>query len=127
METKMAETVHFQLDNEDDADQVVDEINELGAQASIEDVEGIVPLAVLLAVVIPPGAALLAKVVNRIVERWRKVGVLIDARDVRPPVVQKLPGTPFGTVVILTKDGQRSERSDIAEEDLGDYVSKALG
>ena len=112
---------------EGDPDEVAGELQALGAEAAVEAPKGIVPLAVALLVVIPPGLALLASVTNRIVERWRRNGVLIDARKDGPPEVSPLPGTPYGTVVILSRDGDRNERSDLPEENLGDYIAKAIG
>jgi hypothetical protein len=112
---------------EGEPDVIAEELRGLGAQADIEVPKGIVPLAVALVVVIPPGVALLGSVFNRILERWRRNGVMIDAREDGPPEVRPLPGTPFGTVLILSRDGDRSERSDLPEDNLSDYIAKAVG
>lgn len=88
-------------------------------------VQPLLPIAVLLAVVIPPGAALLAKVVNDIVHSWKGQGVLIDASG-SEPVVKPMPGTPYGTIVIVKGDKEVT-RSDLPGEDVSKYVAAALG
>lgn len=125
----MSDEMRFYLGFEDEADAaaaeaIASDVNELGGQAELLRDQQFLPVPVLLAIVIPPGVGLLASVFHRIFERSQP-GVLIDARgeDLK---VTALKGTPFGTVVILAGEDDKVERSDIAEADVGEYISKAL-
>lgn len=109
------------------ADPVRDAIQQDGAEAEIKEEPGLLPLAVLLVVAIPPGLALLVKVVNRVVHGWKDHGIVIDARGTGAPRTIGDKSLPHGTVIILTRDGDKSERTELPEERLSDYVSAALG
>jgi hypothetical protein len=111
----------------EEAEEVARDLKAAGARTETTEEPGLLPLAVLLVVAIPPGAALLVRVVDRIVHGWRDHGILIDARGTGEPAVIKNTDLPYGTVVILTRDGEKAERSDLAEDDLSKYVSAALG
>jgi hypothetical protein len=101
-------------------------VEQQGGTAEVTDEKGILPLAILLALVIPPGVGLLAQVINRIVHSWRDHGVLIDARGTGAPTLIKENSLPYGTVVILTRDGEQSSRSDLPEIDLSTYIGAAV-
>ena len=75
---------------------------------------------------IPPGLALLAEVVNNVVHSWRDHGVVIDARGTGDPVIHEEKSLPFGTIVILTRDGDTAKRTDLPEVDVGKYIAAAL-
>jgi hypothetical protein len=99
-----------------------------GVQVSEEpppDDQGILPLVALLVVLVPPGLALLTKVVNEVVHSWKGHGVLLDATSDKP-LVKPMPGTPYGTIVILSKNGEQATRTDIAGEDLSKYIGAAI-
>lgn len=74
---------------------------------------------------VPPGLALLTKVVNEVVHSWRGHGVLLDATGDKP-AVNPMPGTPYGTIVILSKDGEQATRTDLAGEDVSRYIGAAI-
>ena len=115
------------MESSDEAQTMRDDIVREGGSAEVkEEGEGVLPVAVLLWVAIPPGLALLAQVVDRIVHGWRDDGTLIDAREDGPAKISKQDGLPFGTVIILTKDGEESKRTDLSEVDVATYVGKAL-
>lgn len=99
-----------------------------GVEASEEappDDQGFLPLAALLVVLVPPGLALLTKVINEVIHSWKGHGVLLDATGDKP-VVKPMPGTPYGTIVILSKDGERAARTDLAGEDVSKYIGAAI-
>jgi hypothetical protein len=113
--------------SKDEADKAVSLLQADGVEASVDTSDvGFLPVAVLLALVIPPGAALLAKVVNRIVHEWREHGILIDARGTGAPVIIESNGIPYGVINILTRDGDEVEHSLLPEEDLSKYVAAAV-
>ncbi len=126
----MAETglqIGINFDSEDDARALADDIRAQGASAQLEPGAGLLPLGVLLWIVIPPGIGLLALVANRIAHSWLDHGTLIDARGDGPVQVVEQKGLDYGTVVLLTRDGDRSERSDLPDgSSVGDYIGKAL-
>ena len=110
-----------------DAGSLADDLRAMGADVVDETRRSALPSTETLLVVVS-GAALLAEVVNRIVHSWRdKHGTLIDARGVGDPRVRSLPSAPFGTVVVLSGDDDRVERSDLPPSTVGEYIAKALG
>ena len=110
----------------EDAQALAADVNKHGGSAEVADEKGILPLAVLLVIVIPPGIGLLAQVINRIVHSWRDHGVVIDARGVGAPTISKDNSLPFGTVIVLTRDGEMSKRSDLDDVDLSKYIGEAV-
>jgi hypothetical protein len=114
------------LESEADAQAIATEVNQLGGSAKRTDEKGILPLVVVLAVVLPPGIAILANVINHIVHSWRDHGVLIDARGTGAPSFAQSSSIPYGTVIILTRDGETSKRTDIADVDLSKYIAEAV-
>lgn len=76
------------------------DVERQGGKTEIREEKGILPLAVLLCVVIPPGVALLATVASRIAQTWKRCGILVDARGTGAPVVAQELALPYGTVVI---------------------------
>ncbi len=121
--------VAFDRQDEEEANALASKIQsehgDDGVTAEIQENAGFLPLLVLLAIVVPPGIALLTVTISRVIERWKRHGVLIDARGPKV-VVQDLPGTPFGTVAIVTGKDEKFERSDISEEDLSKYIGAAV-
>jgi hypothetical protein len=115
------------LESVDEARTLAVDVRNQGGSAEITEEPGLLPLPVLLAVVIPPGIALLAIVMDRIVHNWRGRGVLIDARGDGPPRISKEADLPYGTVVILTRKGDESHRSDLPTEKLGEYLAQSIG
>lgn len=109
-----------------EAKAIAAEIEQYGGSADVHEEKGILPLAVVLAVVIPPGVGLLALVINRIVHSWRDHGVIIDARGSGAPTIIEERSLPYGTVVILSRDGDKSKRSDLSEMELSKYISEAV-
>ncbi len=110
-----------------EADAFAADLQAQGASTQIEEHPHILPAAILLWVVVPPAIGLLAYVGNRIAKTWFDHGTLIDARGTGVPVVVKQDGLPYGTVVILTRDGDKSQRTDLPDEDsVSEYISKAL-
>lgn len=109
-----------------DADTIAGEVRSQGGGAEITDEPGLLPVGVLLAIVIPPGAAILAVVINRIIHSWVDHGTLIDARGTGAPRITEEPALDAGTVVILTRDGDKSERSNLSEDTASEYIGKAL-
>ena len=93
----------------EEAEAFAADIEQKGGKAEIREEKGILPLAILLWVVVPPGVALLATVANRIAHTWVDCGALIDARGTGRPTIRKERGLPYGTVVIITRDGETSE------------------
>lgn len=110
----------------EEAQAIAADVEQQGGTAEVSDEKGILPLLILLVVVIPPGLGVLALVINRIVHSWHDHGVLIDARGTGAPTLIKDSSLPYGTVVILTRDGQQSSRSDLAEMDLSKYIGAAM-
>jgi uncharacterized membrane protein YgcG len=98
-----------------------------GVETELRKDPGLFPLAVLLVIAIPPGIALLAKVVDKIIHGWTDHGILIDARGDGAPRTQKDKSLPFGTVVILTRDGDEAKRTDLPDDkEVSNYVGAAL-
>lgn len=97
-----------------------------GGEVLVEEEAGLLPLAVLLAVVLPPGIALVALTLNDIVHSWKDRGTVIDARGEGDPKISASKGLPYGTIVILTRDGDEAKRSDLAPTDVGAYLASAL-
>ncbi len=97
-----------------------------GADADIEEEPGLLPLAVLLVVTIPPGLVLLITVIDRVIHGWRDHGIVVDARGTGAPRIMRERDLPYGTVVILTRDGDQAKRTDLAPDKLSDYLSGAL-
>jgi hypothetical protein len=121
--------VHFVVEVEgSDASAVAADVNAAGAVAELkyDGTAEVLPLLVPLLIAIPPGLGILATVVNRIVHSWKDHGAVIDARGDGPPAVARSNDLPHGTVVILTRDGDRSERTDLPDEKLSDYIAAAL-
>jgi len=110
----------------EEAQAIAAHVEQEGGSAEFTEERGLLPLAIVLIVVIPPGAALLALVINRIIHSWRDHGVLIDARGTGAPAIVKETSLPYGTVVILTRDGEQSRRSDLPEIDLAKYIESAV-
>ncbi len=108
---------------------LADEVTAEGGVAELPTggTEEVLPLLVLLAVAIPPGLGILATVVNKIVHSWKDHGTVLDARGDGPPVIAKADDLPHGTVVILTRDGDKAQRTDLPTDKLSDYVAAALG
>jgi hypothetical protein len=102
---------------------VRDDLRARGATADLKQEPGLLPLAVLLAVTIPPGAALLLPVIERVIDNWKHHGILIDARGTGEPRIVEQRDLPYGTVVTLTRAGDEVTRSDLPTEKLSDYVS----
>src|SRR5215510_8461921 len=71
-----------------EADTVAAQIRAEGVNTEVKEEPGLLPLPVLLIVGIPPGVALLAKVVDRIVHGWKGHGTLIDARGTSPAIIK---------------------------------------
>lgn len=126
----MAETnleVGINFESEAEAQAFAAEIRAKGGSAEISSEPGLLPIGILLWVVIPPGLGLLALVANKIAHSWLDHGTLIDARGEGPAQVVKQDGLPYGTVVILSRDGDKSERSDLPDDSsVSDYIGKAL-
>lgn len=121
--------IEIQLDlaTSEEAESLAESIRREGGKAEIRSEKGILPLAVLLVVAIPPGLALLALVAHHIVITWRDCGVIIDARGTGAPTVRKEKGVPYGTVVILTRDNDKAQRSDLPNEvDLAKYIEAVM-
>jgi hypothetical protein len=118
--------LRLNLESVEDARAIAAEVEQQGGTAEVTEEKGILPLAVLLVVVMPPGISLLALVVNRIVHSWTDHGVVIDARGTGDPTIIKENSLPFGTVVILTRDGESSKRTDLPEIDLSKYIEAAV-
>ena len=120
--------IEFLLDlaTAEEAEAFAADIEQKGGKAEIREEKGILPLAILLWVVVPPGVALLATVANRIAHTWVDCGALIDARGTGRPTIRKERGLPYGTVVIITRDGETSKRSDLPEVDLAKYIGAAV-
>jgi hypothetical protein len=126
----MEESIGFVaiVPREGEARAIANDVVEGGGEA-IVDVpaqKGLLPVAVLLAIVIPPGLALLAKTVNDIVHSWKDHGTVIDATGDGDPKIKGGGDLPYGTVVVITKDGESAERSDLEGELAGDYIAKVL-
>jgi hypothetical protein len=85
------------------------------------------PIPILLAIVVPPGVGILVTVINQIVHSWTDKGVLIDARGTGDPRILKDGDLPYGTVVILSRDGDKTTRTDLTDEKLSDYIAGAVG
>jgi hypothetical protein len=122
------ETIRFRavLASKAEADDVAEEVREQGGEASVTEEAGLLPLAVMLAVVIPPGIGILAATISHIIHGWKDKGSIIDARGDGDPKVISAPDLPHGTVVILTRDGDEATRTDLPTEKLGDYIAAAL-
>ena len=114
------------LDSQVDAKAIAAKVEEDGASATITEQKGILPLVALLAIVVPPGLALLAVVINRIILQWSRHGILIDARGKGAPILSSDPSLPYGTVIILTRNGDTAKRTDLPEIDLSKYVAAAV-
>lgn len=114
------------FDSQADAQALAAKVKEDGASVTIPEQKGILPLAALLWVVVPPGLALLAVVINRIVLQWHRHGILIDARGKGAPILSSDPSLPYGTVIILTRNGDTAKRTDLPEIDLGKYIAAAM-
>jgi hypothetical protein len=114
------------LDSAEEAREIQTEIEQKGGSAQVSAEKGILPLAIVLAIVIPPGVGLLAQIINRIVHSWTDCGVLIDARGTGAPTIIKDKSLPHGTVVILTRNGETSKRTDLADVDLSKYIGEAV-
>ncbi|MEU4245027.1 hypothetical protein [Actinoplanes sp. NPDC026619] len=83
---------------------------------------------IVLSVTVPGGLALtLSAVSTAWRRRGREFGVLIDARGEGDPRISRLDGVHTGTVIMLSNDGDRVERTDLPQEQVGEYVAKALG
>jgi hypothetical protein len=124
----MAESaLRFRIEmSEEEAAALATAVRAEGATAKIDREKGLLPLAVLLVLAIPPGTGLLALVVNRIVHSWRTGGVVIDARGAGEPIIRKDRDLPFGTVVVLSRDGEVSKRTDLPEPDVAKYVAAVM-
>jgi hypothetical protein len=110
-----------------EAQDIVKEVSSAGGSAYISDEDhGLLPLPVLLVIVAPPGLALLASVINRIVHSWTGRGTLVDARGDGPPRIVEELDLPYGSVVILTRHGDEVHRSDLPDERIGDYLAQAV-
>ena len=70
---------------------------------------------------VPSGGV--ASVVSRIVHSWKDRGIVIDGGRDGPPVIAKADDLPHGTVVVLSRDGDKVSRTDLADEKLSDYSS----
>lgn len=114
------------VDDDVSAKKIVDEVEAGGGQATaVESGADLLPVAVLLALVIPPGISLLVETINRVVHSWKDEGVFIDASREGPASVKR-GKIPYGTVAVLTRDGDKVERTDLPEQKIGDYVAGVL-
>jgi hypothetical protein len=75
---------------------------------------------------VPPGAALLIQVIGRVIRDFTRHGVVIDARGTDAPRITSEKDLPYGTVIILTRDGDQAKRTDLPEAKISEYVSAAL-
>jgi hypothetical protein len=114
------------LDSPSEAQAVTDTVQAHGGHTESTPEKGILPLAVLLLVVLPPGIALLAQVINSIAHSWIDRGVVIDARGTGAPVIRTDKALPHGTIVILTRDGQSAKRTDLPGVDTAAYIAAVL-
>ncbi|MDQ6883587.1 MAG: hypothetical protein M3077_05010 [Candidatus Dormibacteraeota bacterium] len=110
----------------EEAERVRAAAQDQGASANITAEPGLLPLAVLLVIAIPPGAALLIQVIDRVIHGWRDHGIIVDARGTGAPRILAEKDLPAGTVVTLTRDGEEAKRTDLPEQKVSDYVSAAL-
>jgi hypothetical protein len=121
-------SLRFGISSQDEADRLAKELESEGVSAGVDNTDvGLFPVAVLLAIFIPPGLALLARTVDRIIHGWKDHGVLIDARGTGAPVIIESPALPYGVVEILTRAGEKVQHELLPEEDLGKYVAGAAG
>jgi hypothetical protein len=119
--------IQLNLATAEEAQKLAESIRQEGGKAEVRSEKGILPLAVLLVVAIPPGVALLAMVASHIAHTWRDGGVVIDARGTGRPTVRTEKGLPYGTVVILTRDHDKAQRSDLTNDvDLAKYIEAAM-
>lgn len=82
---------------------------------------------IVLSVTLPPGVALtLSAVSTAWRRRGREFGMLIDARGEGDPRISRLDGAHTGTIIVLSSDGDKVERTDLPQEQIGDYVAKVL-
>lgn len=110
----------------EDAEAAQVDIQYEGAEAEIKEEPGLLPLAVLLVVAVPPGLALLIKTVDRAIHGWKDHGILIDARGTGAPRIVHDESIAYGTVVTITRDGDEAIRTELPEEKLSDYVGGAV-
>jgi hypothetical protein len=119
--------VGINFSSAEEAEAFAAEVRQKGGTAEASEEPGLLPLGILLWVVVPPGLGLLAFVANKIAHSWLDHGTLIDARGQGAPQVVEQGGLPYGTVVILTRDGDKSERSDLPDDaSVSTYIEKAL-
>jgi hypothetical protein len=115
------------LDDEAGAQALAASVAQTGASATVTEEKGLLPLAVILAIVIPPGIGVLALVIDHIVHGWKDCGILIDARGTGAPIISKDAALPYGTVIILTRDGDTAKRTDLRPmDDLTKYIAAAV-
>ncbi|WP_411892897.1 hypothetical protein [Yoonia sp. SDW83-1] len=108
-------------ENSDNAMQVLNEMNVTGAKS-------VQPLGLAATSILIIGAAALALLVNaaiRLVRLWSK-GVVIDARG-DTVIVKKDPALPRGTLVVISKDGERAEFDKIEDLDVTKIVASLGG
>lgn len=118
----------IQLTPSDDIEALIGQLEALGADVSDTTRRGLGPeAAASLAVSVPAGLALLTTCINQVVHSWKdRHGFLIDAGGEGPPTIQPLPGAPFGTVVVIERDGSKVERSDLTSDDAVKYAAQAI-
>lgn len=113
-------------DNEGEAQAAAEALRNEGAEAAVSAPDpGVFPLPFLLALVIPPGLALLGKVISDTVIRHNRAGVIIDASGEGVQIThdKEMEG---GTVIVITGSDEESKRTDIPAADLAAYIEAAL-
>lgn len=118
-------TIKVGYDSAEAAAEAAAQLQEQGAEVHIENEPGFLPLPALLIIVLPE-VVLLARVVERMILDWKGRGIVVDARGTGAPVITKDTGLPYGTVVLLTRDGDKAVRTDLSEEKLSDYIVAAV-
>ena|ERR1039457_1860492 len=90
-----------------------------GATVEVEqERQDFVFVPIILAAV---GAVGLARQILRLMREVKHHGIIIDARQT-PLDIKEDTALPYGTIVVISAEGQRSERTDLNETSLADLI-----